>query len=270
MVSRLSSINIHFMKTYFLKSASVLVFIIACSSLVQAQSALPYVLASAGGTGTMPGGAILDFTLGEPIVATIGNNPRLTQGFQQPSSSGTPLPVHLLDFSGIAKNGYNLLSWHTAQEKNNGYFDVERSQDGVVFYNIGRVRSSAANGNSNKIIAYSFPDKTMPPGVNYYRLKQVDLDNQSSYSFIISLEHANLQHGFSLSPNPTKSKAYFSVTAVTDQSYVQVYDVSGKAIKRMKLTALVTEIDLSGWATGVYFIMYSDGGNREWVKVVKE
>lgn len=258
------------MKTYFLKSTSVLVFIIACSSLAQAQSALPYVLASAGGTGTMPGGAILDFTLGEPIVATIGNNPRLTQGFQQPSSSGTPLPVHLLDFSGMAKNGYNLLSWHTAQEKNNGYFDVQRSQDGIIFQSIGRVSGNAPNGNSNTITGYTFPDKTMPPGINYYRLKQVDKDGQPDYSFIISLQNERTTQGFTLSPNPTKGNVYFSVTTITDRSFVQVNDVSGKAIKMIKLTAPVTEINLSDLASGTYFIRYSDGQNDEWAKVVKE
>ncbi len=67
------------------------------------------------------GGTTFNFTVGEPFVTTIGANPKFTQGFQQPSTSGTPLPVHLLDFSGTAKNEYNLLTWDTAQEENNDY-----------------------------------------------------------------------------------------------------------------------------------------------------
>jgi hypothetical protein len=219
----------------------------------------------------LPGGTTFNFTVGEPFVATIGTNPKFTQGFQQPTTSGTPLPIHLLDFSGTAMSGYNLLNWHTAMEENNDYFDVERSVDGIAFYKIGRVYSSASNGNSNRTIAYSFPDKTMLADVNYYRLKQVDKDNQSTYSFAIRLEHTNAQQGsFTLSPNPAKSKVHFSVTAITDQSFVQIYDANGKEIKLMKLNTLTTEIDLSGLATGFYFVKYSDGQNMEWIKVVKE
>ncbi|WP_118973259.1 T9SS type A sorting domain-containing protein [Taibaiella koreensis] len=259
------------MKATLRKPAAVFISLIACGFIAQAQSALPYVLASTGGGGTMPGGATLNFTLGEPFVATIGANPRFTQGFQQPSTSGTPLPVHLLDFSGIARNEYNFLIWHTAQEKNSDYFDVERSQDGIAFRSIGRVYSSAVNGSSNEKRAYTFPDKTMPAGTNYYRLKQVDRDGQSSYSFIISLDHTNTQQsGFTLSPNPTKGKVYFSVASITDQSFLQINDISGKEIKFLKLTAITTEIDLDGLAGGTYFIRYIDGQNSAWAKVIKE
>ncbi len=73
-----------------------------------------------------------------------------------------------------------------------------------------------------------------------------------------------------LSPNPTKGKVYFSASAITDQSFIQVYDISGKEIKLVKLTASSTEIDLSHVATGIYFILYSDGQNSKLVKVVKE
>lgn len=259
------------MKTIFFRSIAATVPLIAIGFLVQAQSALPYVLASGGGTGTLPGGTTFNFTVGEPFVTTIGTNPKFTQGFQQPTTSGTPLPIHLLDFSGTALNEYNLLTWHTAQEKNNDYFDVERSRDGIAFQSIGRVFSSAVDGNSSEKIAYTYPDRTMPAGVNYYRLKQVDKDNQSTYSFIISLEHINMQQGtFTLSPNPTKGKVYFSASAFTDQSFIQVYDASGKGIKQVKLTASSTEIDLSHVAAGFYFILYSDGQNSKLVKIVKE
>lgn len=259
------------MKAILLRLTAVVVSLTGCSFIAQAQSALPCVLASAGGTGTVPGGATFNFTLGEPFVATIGVNPRFTQGFQQPSTSGIPLPVYLLDFSGIAANEYNFLSWHTAQEKNNNYFDVERSRDGIVFHSTGRVYSSARNGSSSEKIAYTFADKTMPAGVSYYRLRQVDQDGQQRYSFIISLERTgSRQTGFTLSPNPTKGKVCFSIAAITEHSFIQINDISGKAIQLIQPNTLVTEIDLSNLANGVYFIRYTEGQNSSWAKVVKE
>lgn len=259
------------MKTIFFRSIAAAVPLIIIGMVSQAQSALPYVLASAGGTGTVAGGTTLNFTVGEPFVATAGTGatPRLTQGFQQPSTSATPLPIHLLDFSGTAMSGYNLLNWHTADEENNEYFDVERSQDGAVFYSIGRVYSSAVNGNSNTTIGYSFTDKTMPEGVNYYRLNQVDISGKSTRSFIISLRHTGTAQTFTLSPNPTTGNMFFTATGITDQSLVQVYNVGGKEIQLMKVTTTRTEIDLSRQAAGTYFIHYSDGQNSELIKVFK-
>jgi hypothetical protein len=262
------------MKTIFSRTIAALLPLIVTGLVVQAQSALPYVIAGAGGTGTLPNGTTFNFTLGEPFITTvgIGTAPRLTQGFQQPTTTNTPLSIELLDFTGSARPGYNLLIWHTAQEKNNDYFDVERSRDGIDFTGIGRVPSSAINGNSNTTIAYSLPDKNVPEGVSYYRLKQVDKDGQSSQSITVRLELvpvAKAQH-FTLSPNPTTGKVYFAVTAITDGSFVQVYDANGKEIKQVKLTNLTTEIDMERLSSGTYFILYNDGRNREWAKVVRE
>ena len=86
----------------------------------------------------------------------------------------TPLPVELLYFDASADNSV-LLSWATATEINNDYFSIERSEDGVNFYEIGKVNG---NGDSNKEITYEFTDKFVLAPVEYYRLKQVDFDGQ--------------------------------------------------------------------------------------------
>lgn len=185
------------MKITLLRSLAGLGILLSCWFPAKAQSVLPFVLASTGGTGVAPGGTTLNFTVGEPFTATIGASPQFTEGFQQPSTSGNPLPVRLLDFSGTAKNGYNLLLWHTAQEINNDYFNVERSRDGIVFETIGKTYSLAINGNSNRELAYTFMDKTMLSGINYYRLQQVDKDKRSSYSVVISLDNSGVTQSFS-------------------------------------------------------------------------
>ncbi len=258
------------MKITLLRSLAGLSILLSCWLPAKAQSVLPFVLASTGGTGLAPGGTTLNFTVGEPFTSTIGTSPQFTEGFQQPSTSGNPLPVRLLDFNGVAKSGYSLLNWRTSQEINNDYFNVERSRDGIAFQAIGKVYSLAVNGNSNGTLAYTLIDKTMSPGINYYRLQQVDKDKQSSYSMVISLDNSGPAQSFSLSPNPARNKLYLLLTTVGEHSQIQITDVSGREIKSLQLTNVVTEMDISGLATGTYFVRYTDGQNSESIKVVKE
>lgn len=258
------------MKRLLIPSLLVTGLLLLLQLRVEAQAVLPYVLASSGGSAVATSGAIVNYTLGEPFTATIGSNPQFTQGFQQPSTSGTPLPVQLLDFSGIAKEGYNLLQWHTAQEKSNDYFSLERSTDGIRFEAIGQVYSKAPGGNSSDKLAYSYTDRTMPAGRNYYRLRQVDKDKQFSYSGVIDLTNAGMKYGFSVSPNPTKGRLFLSVNTLSAQSKLTICDIYGRELKSMQPKTTVTEIDLSAWTAGTYFLRYADGPYSESVKIVKE
>lgn len=258
------------MKRQLIPSLLVTALLLLLQFRVEGQAVLPYVLASAGGSAVATSGAIVNYTLGEPFTATIGSNPQFTQGFQQPSTSGTPLPVQLLDFSGLAKEGYNLLQWQTAQEKNNDYFSLERSTDGIHFQAIGQVYSKATGGNSSSKLAYSYTDRTMPAGRNYYRLRQVDRDKQFSYSGVIDLTNAGMAYQFSVSPNPTKGRAFLSVNTLSDQSALTICDIYGRELKTMTLKATVTEIDLSSWTAGTYLLRYTAGPYKESVKIVKE
>ena len=91
----------------------------------------------------------------------------------------------MLYFSGKTVNKTNVLTWATATEQNNSGFEVERSTDGTSFIKIGLVHGA---GNSTSQKEYSFTDsRVIANRTTYYRLKQIDLDNQFEYSNIISL-----------------------------------------------------------------------------------
>src|SRR5690606_33941338 len=44
-----------------------------------------------------------------------------------------PLPIELYSFTGKNADRFNKLTWETASEKNNDYFELERSVDGEVW-----------------------------------------------------------------------------------------------------------------------------------------
>jgi hypothetical protein len=83
------------------------------------------------------------------------------------------LPVELISFTGKKQTNSNILYWSTASEYNTSHFIIEKSEDGVVWNNIGLVQSA---GNSTQRLDYSLEDKNVSQVINYYRLHQYDID----------------------------------------------------------------------------------------------
>jgi hypothetical protein len=83
------------------------------------------------------------------------------------------LPVELLYFDGIAYDKTNYLEWATATEHNSSHFVVEKSEDGYAWTSIGQQWAAI---NSTQEIRYDLMDDNVYPVINYYRLKQFDID----------------------------------------------------------------------------------------------
>ena len=108
------------------------------------------------------------------------------------------LPVELIYFKAIKDKDKVTLLWSTASEKDNIFFDIERSKDGIGFIPIGRIYSKAPNGNSDKELNYYFDDKEENEDLTYYRLKQVDKDGTIHYSKIILVTDKNQKNDFKI------------------------------------------------------------------------
>jgi hypothetical protein len=83
------------------------------------------------------------------------------------------LPVELLYFDGTAYDKTNYLEWATATEHNSSHFVVEKSEDGYTWTSIGQQWAAI---NSTQEIRYNLMDDNVYPVINYYRLKQFDID----------------------------------------------------------------------------------------------
>ncbi len=143
----------------------------------------------------------------------------------------TTLPVELLSFTGEKQVDDVLLKWETASEINSDYFDVERSADGINFASIGRVNAA---GFSNSILNYSLLDEYPLSGNNYYRLKQVDLDNSFEYSNVVLINFDNkiiTTHLESVYPNPFGDIfAVEFISALDDDIAITLLDDLGRII----------------------------------------
>jgi beta-propeller repeat-containing protein len=178
-----------------------------------------------------------------------------------------PLPVEIVSFSGINEGSKNNLEWVTASEINNDYFSIERSENGSNFKNIGDVNGS---GNSTQMTHYSFIDENPLPGVNYYRLKQVDFNNQFKYSQAIAIRinregfHCNLYRDVS-------SGNYIFTCTNSANYYAQLYSMEGKVLKHFNFNdEASTVINLSEFNKGLYVLKITNAEDSQNFKLVNE
>ncbi|MDA3615043.1 PKD domain-containing protein [Polluticaenibacter yanchengensis] len=186
--------------------------------------------------------------------------------------SSAVLPVSIIVLEAARSGNTALLNWHTATETDNRGFEVERSTDGSSWQTIGFVSSKANGGNSSSRLTYSFIDNTPYNGVNYYRLKQVDMNGASEYTATRQLNFGNSSVTVKMYPNPAKSTV--SLTGVEVGSVIRVEDALGKTVLTTVRTADLQSagiINIAGLPRGIYMVVInSRGGDTITRKLIKD
>jgi hypothetical protein len=182
-----------------------------------------------------------------------------------------PLPVTLISFtatklSGNPEGSTALLNWQTSSETNSDRFDIERSQDGKKWINIGTVR---ANGDKTSSSYYSFIDRTPADGENLYRLKMIDraADRKDGTYTFSRMQSVYFNAVISFYPNPVKD--WLRITGSANGS-IQILNNAGKVVYN---SARISSegIDMSKLSTGIYLVRIThDDGTSVTSRVVKE
>lgn len=169
--------------------------------------------------------------------------------------------IKLLSFQAEKQsNAAAVIKWTTQLEVNNDYFEVERSTNAQVWEPIAR-----REGSSNSItkIEYSVTDDKPNTGANYYRLRRVDLDGNSSYSDMESVTFDKITTaGISVYPNPAtkNSKLFIQLdgTSVDEVNKVTVTDVMGQLVYEESVQGIRSyQLNAENLRTGVYYLTVS-------------
>lgn len=144
------------------------------------------------------------------------------------------------------------LDWTTENEQNYTNFTVERSNDNGKTFNVVGGFTSSGMG------AYSLLDNSPWVGENVYRLKQVDIDNNITYSNNVYLNIIDKSNRVvCLYPNPTKNVINLTVNAKmsnSDTFNITVSNSSGLIVRNVKSTHATWESNVSELLTGTYLI----------------
>ncbi|MGI4822920.1 MAG: T9SS type A sorting domain-containing protein [Janthinobacterium lividum] len=176
----------------------------------------------------------------------------------------TPLPVDLTRFDVLAIRQDAVLSWTTASELHNDHFTVERSTTGSKFLPIGTVRGA---GTSVRTTEYSFIDNgagRLAAETVYYRLQQVDLEGNTSYSPVRTVHFAATKATAVLYPNPSQGQITLDLSTLATGTYtVQVLDLAGRVVRTQQSSAVAAPLDLSGLPQGAYVVMIQGANVRQ-------
>ncbi len=186
--------------------------------------------------------------------------------------SSPAFPIELLYFSAAPKGEAILLQWATATEQNNDYMAVERSADGIRFEEIGRVKGAGATQERQD---YRFTDERPLPGLNYYRLRQVDYDGATEYHRIVSVLFDGKERGLGLLafPNPAQSALQARWAPDPDKAAtLRLHDAAGRLLSEYQAPAGAGayEVQLEGMPSGLFFLEVRQGEEVEFVKLLKQ
>jgi len=168
-----------------------------------------------------------------------------------------PLPVELISFTGKYNKlaNTNDLAWLTASEINNNYFEIMKSDNGIDFISIGIVKSSGnSSGNSN----YTYQDKKPFAGINYYRLKQVDVDGRAKNSNIINISVKKNAADLILYPNPASSNISIEYSDGFENTSMDIFNllgvnISDKTIMNQETNRKIN-LNISQLPPGIYVL----------------
>jgi hypothetical protein len=185
--------------------------------------------------------------------------------------------VQLTRFQAVLQNEAEaVLRWATASELRSSYFVVERSADGRHYVEVGRL---AGAGTSTSPHSYELRDRQALTGLTYYRLRQVDTDQATSYSPVVTLtptaREAAQVHVY---PNPSAGTAVtrLALRGLTNQAIdVRVTDVLGRVVSTQQVIPMGYQADVplmlpAALAPGVYSVTLRASGQLWTTRLVIE
>lgn len=164
------------------------------------------------------------------------------------------LPVTLVSFTAEPHNNGVRLKWHTASETNNKGFKVQRSSDGTHFTEVAWVEG---HGTTSLPQYYVTDDYPSTGGSYYYRLQQMDYDNQFEYSPIIQID-LKANNTLSIAREPFSD--IFKIVGADTNIEASLWNLNGTKIMEIK----ENQIDMSGIQVGIYFV----NANQQILKLV--
>jgi hypothetical protein len=181
-------------------------------------------------------------------------------------NSGSPLPVELAGLRAVANGDRVLLTWETASEWNNAYFQVEAAASEREFVPLGTVEGT---GTTSAPQTYRYLTSDLAPDTYRFRLKQVDVDGSFTFSDIVSvdLQTPDRLALWGNAPNPFHDVTSIQYEIPRDVHVtLRVYDVLGRRVATFvdhyqSAGRYEVTVDGASLASGTYFYRLS-AGNR--------
>jgi hypothetical protein len=215
-------------------------------------------------TGTVPNGTYTIIQLTAGTISGSFTTVHLPTGYSlQVNTNNVQLiknlivtPVTWISFTGISQGSTVALQWVTEHEWSNHYFDIQRSSDGINYTAIGRIHASASPGNRK---TYDFIDQQPLTANNFYRLKQVDINDQFEYSKVVQVKQKEDTRLAMLYPNPVQDVLQIRLFDTNRPHHMAIYDAMGKLLYSKQVSGeRIIRVPVNTWTAGTYILQIAD------------
>lgn len=168
------------------------------------------------------------------------------------TSTLSVLPLRFLSFGGKPQAAGGIeLTWQAETNAQHHRFEVERSADGFDYGRLGQVATAPP---------CLFIDATALPGINFYRIKQVDKDGAFAYSKTIAVTYGRGNLDYVLYPNPATDGVTVRIGPSGSETLTLIlFDAYGRKLREEKVvvrrdTGASVQLSLKAYATPVFLL----------------
>lgn len=198
---------------------------------------------------------------GVPIVV-LANEVSSTLSFY--AVGAAVLDISLSSIKAKNTGSSNQITWSTATEVKGDVFEMERSKNGTAFSYMATI---PAKGIPSE---YNYFDKQPYQGITHYRLKFRHVSGSISYSPVVTALVRDKGITVQVYPNPVRN--FVTIKANGQQwtnTKAEIVGLNGTIVKRVRLTAQQTTVDISNLPAGIYTLRYFDKGLMQSLKITK-
>ena len=182
---------------------------------------------TSGSSGTIEDSGIDLFTSGD-VTDDLDGNSRDALPWIGAFETVSPLPIQLIYFKGSKELNQNNLKWSIIVTKSDHIIELERSTDGESFITLNKLEIEFESAFP---YYFNFIDITYQPKINYYRLKYINKDKETSYSKWVSINNQ-------VNEKNTRKIRYITnlLGQIVEESYtgIKVYYFEDGTIEKMK------------------------------------
>ncbi|MCP4439381.1 MAG: T9SS type A sorting domain-containing protein [Aureispira sp.] len=167
--------------------------------------------------------------------------------------NGGSLPIKLVSFDAQKVEKEAHLSWAVESEELGTLYHLERSSNGIDFELLTTEKALGNLTTTN----YGWIDESPLPGINYYRLRAVEISGDETFSEVKTLTFDRVSGEIVIYPNPTFNDVTIEFPELLkEQATLEVMDVLGRKVIETTLAQKLNKFTLNTdeLAAGTYIL----------------
>ncbi|MEM9545535.1 MAG: BspA family leucine-rich repeat surface protein [Bacteroidota bacterium] len=168
------------------------------------------------------------------------------------------LPVHLLKFDAHLFRDHIAVTWEPLFEINFDQYIIQKSIDGREWRDLESIPGEKLN-------QYRYEDYEPSPGINFYRLKQLDLDGTFMYSSIAQCLYEPNEVSVNIYPNPSSRFVNIQINDISSQDLkLTVINIFGQTVYSYSKSGTVESepLTIEIATKGMYHVVSEIGSKR--------